>query len=138
MARDLLADIQHRHYLGQPSQVSIAIYRSLSKYAEVRDLRMARRTTRQFYEGQVITSEAWLAVIFGRRVVVASPHVSYFLFPVAWSVSVRSQKGSRVLLQGGSAIAGYAIGRNSRDPLDVDVTLGSAGGGCTQFDSHVP
>ena len=32
-------------------------------------------------------------------------------------------------------IAGYAIGRNIRDPLHLDVTLGSDGGGSTQFDS---
>ena len=39
-------------------------------------------------------------------------------------------------LASGSAL--YAIGRNFRDPLDIDVTLGSVGGGSTQFDSEVP
>ena len=38
----------------------------------------------------------------------------------------------------GTGIAGYAIGRNFRDPLDIDVTLGRDGGGSTQFDSDVP
>ena len=58
------------------SQVSIAIHRPPSEYAEVRVLRVARRAIRQFYRenavlhtGQVITSEAQLAVIFGQRVV---------------------------------------------------------------------
>ena len=37
-----------------------------------------------------------------------------------------------------TGIAGHAIGRNSRDPLDIDVSLGSDGGGSTQFDSDVP
>ena len=52
------------------SQVPTATYRPVSKYAEVRELRMARRIIRQFFEGQTITSEVQLAVIFGRRVVV--------------------------------------------------------------------
>ena len=54
----------------------IAIHRPPSEYAEVRVLRVARRAIRQFcrenvllHEGQVITSEAQLAVIFGQRVV---------------------------------------------------------------------
>ena len=38
----------------------------------------------------------------------------------------------------GTGIVGYAFGRSSRDPLDIDVTLGSGGGGSTQFDSDVP
>ena len=38
----------------------------------------------------------------------------------------------------GKGIARYAIGRNFRDPSDIDVTLGSDGGGSTQFDSDVP
>ena len=41
---------------------------------------MARRTTRHFYKGHDATSEAQLAVIFCRRVVVGSPNVSNFLF----------------------------------------------------------
>ena len=60
------------------------------KNAEVRELRVARRTIRQFYKGQVITSEAQLAVIFGRRVVVGSPSVSNFLFQHAGGESVIS------------------------------------------------
>ena len=56
------------------SQVTIAIHHPLSEYAEVRVLRVARRAIRQSYRenvilhrGQVITSEAQLAVIFGQR-----------------------------------------------------------------------
>ena len=58
------------------SQVPIAIQRPPSEYAEVRVLRVARRVIRQFcrenvllHKGQVITSEARLAKIFGQRVV---------------------------------------------------------------------
>ena len=59
------------------SQVPIAIHRPLSEYAELKVLRVARRAIRQFYRdnffycttGQVITSEAQLAVLFGERVV---------------------------------------------------------------------
>ena len=58
------------------SQVPIVTHRPLSEYAEARMLRVARRAIRQFYrenvflhKGQVITSEAQLAVIFGQRVV---------------------------------------------------------------------
>ena len=73
------------------SQVPIATYCPLSKYAEVRALRIARRTIRQFYEGQIIiTSEAQLAVIFGRREVVDSPNVSNFLFQHPGGESVKS------------------------------------------------
>ena len=53
------------------SQVPIAIHRNLSEYTEVMELRVARRAIQQFcrenvllHTGQVITSEAQLAVIF--------------------------------------------------------------------------
>ena len=38
----------------------------------------------------------------------------------------------------GTRLAGYAIGQNFGDPVDIDVTLGSDGGGSTQFDFDVP
>ena len=38
----------------------------------------------------------------------------------------------------GAGIAGYATGRNFRHPVDIDVTLGSDGGGSTQFAFDVP
>ena len=61
----------------------------------MRELPTARRTTRQFYEFQIITSEAQLAVIFGRRVVVGHPNVSNFLFPhpeEEWVISTFAEK----------------------------------------------
>ena len=58
------------------SQVQFAMHHPLSEHAEVRVLRAARCAIRQFHrknlilhKGQVITSEAQLAVIFGQRVV---------------------------------------------------------------------
>ena len=38
----------------------------------------------------------------------------------------------------GTGIAGYAVGWNIRDPLGIGLTLGSDGGGSTQFDLGVP
>ena len=62
----------------------------------------------------------------------------FCLVSVAWSVPVRSQKGSWVLFSGRLGILGYAaIERMFREPLDIDATLGSDGGGCTQFDTDV-
>ena len=75
-------DLQHRHP-------------PLRYTAEVRELRMARRTTRPFYEGQIVTSETQLAVIFGRRVVVGPPNVSNFLFQHPggeWVISTFAEK----------------------------------------------
>ena len=55
------------------SQVFTAIHRPLSENAEVRVLRVARRAIRQFYrilhKGQVISSEAQLAVTFCQKVI---------------------------------------------------------------------
>ena len=56
------------------SQIPIATHRPLTEYAEVRVLRVPRRAIWHFcrenvllHRGQVITSEAQLAVIFGQR-----------------------------------------------------------------------
>ena len=38
----------------------------------------------------------------------------------------------------GTGIAGYAAGRSCRDPWDIDVSLGSDGGGSAQFDLDAP
>ena len=58
---------------------------------------------------------------------------------VAWSASIRSQKGAWVLLQGGSGLE--LPDSRSDETLGIpwiDVTLGSDGGGSTPSDSDVP
>ena len=84
---------------GMGSQVSNAIHCPLSDCAEVTVPHVARRAIQQFvHKGQVITSEAQLAVIFGRRVVVASPNVSNFLFQHPGGESTFAEKDTAAKL----------------------------------------
>ena len=62
-----------------------------------------------------------------------------FSFGVGWVVCTSPfSEGLLGLVSGRLGILGYAaIERKFREPLDIDATLGSDRGGCTQFDTDV-